>query len=226
MNVVCVNWGNKYSPTYVHRLFNMVVRNTNQNLNFFCLTDKPEQYAYPMKVVKLNRELTGWWNKMLMFKKGVLPIGEYLYFDLDVVIVDKIDQLWAHQGFGITRDFVRPFEGLLGGPEYNSSVMKFTQSDDLWEFFTANSSLWREAQQQVPYFGDQNVISAFLNHHSFSNPFPDEWIWSYKAGVKRGGFWNEGFLGTDIPKNGKVCVFHGKPNPSEVDAAWVSQHWC
>ena len=163
---------------------------------------------------------------MSLFRPGVLPTGDYLYFDLDVVIVDDISLLWKHEGFGISRDFVRPDSGLLGGAEYNSSVMKFSQNNDLWSFFVNNSSLWKEAQQQVPYFGDQNVISAFLNHHSFSNPFPDEWIWSYKAGVKRGSFWEDSYLGTDIPKDGKVCVFHGHPNPSDIKSGWVAEHWC
>ena len=69
---------------------------------------------------------------MQLFREDVLPRGEYIYFDLDVVIVDNIDCLFEHEGFGIIRDFINPDDGLLGGKEYNSSVMKFTQDRELW----------------------------------------------------------------------------------------------
>ena len=32
------------------------------------------------------------------------------------------------------------------------------------------------------------------------------------------------FLGEEIPVGGKICVFHGEPNPSEVSIDWVSEH--
>lgn len=57
---------------------------------------------------------------MLLFKPGVLPEGEYLYFDLDVVIVNNIDCFFEFENFGITRDFIYPDQGLLEGKEYNS----------------------------------------------------------------------------------------------------------
>ena len=43
---------------------------------------------------------------MLLFKPGILPDGEYLYLDLDVVIVDNIDCFFDFENFGITRDFI------------------------------------------------------------------------------------------------------------------------
>ena len=43
-----------------------------------------------------------------------------------------------------------------------------------------------ENQERVNFFGDQNVISAYLNQHNYSNPFPDAWIWSFKIGNIRG----------------------------------------
>ena len=88
---------------------------------------------------------------MFLFKPGILPDGEYLYFDLDVVIVDNIDSLFEFDGFGIARDFVRPDSGILGGKEYNSSVMKFTQNQSLWEFFESNREHWQ--------FWEKNAVS-------------------------------------------------------------------
>ena len=43
-NVVCVNWGTKYSEDYTHRLYNMVKRNTDRVFNFYVLTDQVDRY--------------------------------------------------------------------------------------------------------------------------------------------------------------------------------------
>ena len=54
-------------------------------------------------------------------------------------------------------------------------------------------------------------------------------MWSYKKGVERGkhaGDRSEMF-GRTIPENGKVCVFHGEPNPMDVvnEIDWVKEHY-
>lgn len=227
VNVVCVNWGTKYSVDYVMRLHQMVKKHTTHNFEMFCLTDTPEAYPSYIKGVRLKPGFEGWWNKMQLFRDDILPIGEYLYFDLDVVIVDNIDCLFEFEGFGITRDFINPETGLLGGKEYNSSIMRFSQNNALWKHFENNQSQWKAAQEKIPFFGDQNVISDFLNKTGFENPFPDDWIWSFKIGTKRGRrpVDHSKFFGAEIPKEGKVCVFHGEPNPDQVNVDWVNKHW-
>lgn len=227
VNVVCVNWGNKYSIEYVERLLQMVRRNTSHEFKMYCLTDNPEAYTGDIIGVKLIPGFEGWWNKMQLFRNDVLPEGEYLYFDLDVVIVDNIDCFFEYPGFGITRDFINPDYGLIGGKEYNSSIMRFTQDQTLWEHFIKNESRWKATQAKIPFFGDQNVISDFLNEHGYDNQFPDEWIWSFKIGTFRGRrpVNHSQFFGSEIPKGGKVCVFHGHPNPDQVNIEWVSKFW-
>lgn len=227
VNVVCVNWGSKYSPDYVYRLHNMISRHTKYNFKMYCLTDNIDLYQTPIIPIKLMDGLKGWWNKMQLFKPGMLPDGDYLYFDLDVVIVSNIDCFFDFANFGITRDFINPDDGIIGGKEYNSSVMKFTQSQPLWDFYNSNHEIWNEYEKKIPIFGDQNVISAFLNHHNYTTPFPDEWIWSYKIGELRGRrpIDHSQFFGSTIPQNGKICVFHGRPNPDEVPDTWVKENW-
>lgn len=227
VNVVCVNWGDKYTPEYVTRLYEMVARNTTKKFKFYCLTDKTDAYQIPIIPIQLPVGLEGWWNKMLLFKPGILPDGEYLYFDLDVVIVDNIDCFFEFTNFGITRDFINPDEGLLEGKEYNSSIMRFTQNEELWNFFVTNQKIWRTSQERINFFGDQNVISAYLNQRNYQHPFPDSWIWSFKIGSIRGRrpLDHTKFFGAEIPVGGKICVFHGRPNPSEVSIDWVSENW-
>lgn len=186
-NVVCVNWGNKYGPEYTYRLYNMVKRNTTKSFNFYCLTDVLKNYSEPIIPILLKPGLGGWWNKLQLFRDDILPKDEYLYLDLDVVIVRNIDCLFDWRGFGILRDFLNPDIGHIGGKEYNSSVMRFTQDLRLWKYFNNNHFIWNEYQKKIPIFSDQNVISAYLNKINFNNPFPDDWLWSYKFGVLRGG---------------------------------------
>ena len=227
VNVVCVNWGKKYAPEYVTRLYKMVARNTTKKFKFYCLTDENDAYQNPIIPIQIPSGLEGWWNKMLLFRPGILPDGEYLYLDLDVVIVDNIDCFFEFIGFGITRDFINPDKGLLEGKEYNSSIMRFTQNEELWNFFTANSEIWQINQERTHFFGDQNVISAYLNQQGYQSPFPDSWIWSFKIGSIRGRrpLDHTKFFGAEIPENGKICVFHGRPNPNEVSIDWVSENW-
>lgn len=227
VDVVCVNWGTRYAPEYTYRLLNMVRRNTSRSFRFYCLTDDPSRYAGDIAPIALPPGLTGWWNKMQLFRPGVLPEGEYLYFDLDVVIVDDIDGLFDFEGFGIGRDFINPDTGILGGKEYNSSVMKFGPNEHLWYAFEDNRAQWDAIQEKVAFFGDQNVISHYLNTKRYAHPFPDEWIWSFKMGTQRGRrpVEHDQFYGAEIPAGGKVCVFHGLPKPSEVDVGWVKHNW-
>ena len=158
VNIVCVNWGEKYGTAYTQRLYNMVKKNTSRDFKFYCLTDRLDTYTHPIIPVLLQPGFSGWWNKMQLFKDDVLPLGEYLYLDLDVVIVDNIDCLLDWSGFGITRDFINPDNGLTGGKEYNSSVMRFTQNIDLWHFYINNIEFWKKAQVEYPFLGILNTL--------------------------------------------------------------------
>lgn len=231
-NICAVNWGTKYGVEYTLRLYNMVKRNTTKDFNFYVLTDVVDRYAkYPyITPVEIDTDLIGWWNKLLMFKDGVLPKGKYLYFDLDVVIVDNIDDLFKWSGFGITRDFIRPNDGLLPGPEYNSSILSFDNrtTNGIWQHYINNKKLWHDYQKQIHFFGDQNLISHYVNSYpDYLNVFPDSWIWSFKKGVERGKHAGDRskWFGAIPPKDGKVCVFHGEPSPDKVDLEWVIQNW-
>lgn len=222
-NVCAVNWGNKYSVDYTQRLYNMVKRNTTYEFNFYVLTDDVTRYdKLPhINAVEIDTDDTSWWCKMLMFKPGMLPPGEYLYLDLDVVILQEIDSLFEHKGFGIIRDFIRPDEGILDGKEYNSSLMRFntTQCAGIYQYYNSNKKSWLEYQKQVHFFGDQNVISSYMNHYpDFCNPFPDNEISSFKKGNVRGataGDRSEWF-GRHPTPDVKVVVFHGDPSPAEI----------
>lgn len=223
-DICCVNVGDKYPKEYTERLFNMVKRHSTGSFKFYVITDTPEIYAGSEIIPVQNpADQRSWWSKMEMFKPGLLPDGEYLYFDLDVVITSNIDRFFRHRGFGIIRDFIRPTDGLLGGNEYNSSCMKFnnTTTKGLYAYYDQNREHWHTMAQRmgIPFLGDQNLVSAYLNFYpEFVNPFPDEWLWSFRKGAGRGDTAGDRsqWFGRKVPINGSVCVFHGNPNPQEI----------
>ena len=38
--------------------------------------------------------IDGVWNKLALFKSGILPEGKWLYLDLDVIIQNRLDDLY------------------------------------------------------------------------------------------------------------------------------------
>ena len=55
------------------------------------------------------------------------------------------------------------------------------------------------------------------------------WSWSFKKGLERGkhaGDRSEWF-GRFPPDGGKICIFHGEPNPMQVanDFEWIGENY-
>ena len=209
----------------------MVKRNTTKEFDFYVMTDQ-NFYTGPIKPIELLPGFKGWWNKLQMFNTDVMGEGEWLYFDLDVVIVDNIDCFFEHEKFGILRDFIRPDNGILPGKEYNSSIMRFNSKEysSIYEYYISNKKVFHDFQEQVHFFGDQNVISSYFNAYpDYCKPFPDEWAWSYKKGVARGAHAGDrsDMFGREIPEGGKGCVFHGEPDPEQVleKHDWIKENY-
>jgi hypothetical protein len=166
----------------------MVARHLSLPYRFLCLTDDLRGLE-GVDTQPLTDSLDGWWNKLLLFKPGVLT-GRMLYLDLDVVIVDSLDPLAERtEPLCIIRDYCFP-------DQYNSSVMAFHAN--------AHPQIWERFTQQVAkrLHGDQNWITeqvpgAYL--------WPPEWCVSYKWGAAQ-----------KLPKGARVVVMHGQPKPHEL----------
>ena len=157
-----------------------------------------------------------------------LPInGRIVYFDLDVVIHDNIDNLTIGHGntfLGI-KDFNRKFH-----PAWmylNSSVMSWIHGTQthIYQQFNNNPN---EAQKLQ---GDQDWIwKTSKDRIKF---WPIDWILSYKWEIRsreelvlKDGKRNfKSVTNPKIPKNCSVCVFHGDPNPHDVLDPYVVDNW-
>ena len=228
-HVVCVKWGSKYTAKYVNVLKNMVARHTTVAYKFSCLTDDATDLDPEINVIKLPKDpwIKTWWSKLWMFAPEMPLEGNILYFDLDVVIFDNIDELFTFQGkFNIIRDFNRC--RIKDWKLSNSSCMRW-QTGTMGYLWTDFKDRWHTVMQQN--HGDQDWITKKATKDI--SWFPDEWIRSYKwemIGLKdtklltKDGkkFFRKP---VDISPGNKVAVFHGSPNPNECADRFVVDNW-
>tara|TARA_E500000178_G_C16814136_1_gene658370 strand:+ start:179 stop:862 length:684 start_codon:yes stop_codon:yes gene_type:complete len=226
---VCVKWGSKYTAKYVNVLKNMVARHTTVAYKFSCLTDDATDLDPEINVIKLPKDpwIKTWWSKLWMFAPEMPLEGNILYFDLDVVIFDNIDELFTFQGkFNIIRDFNRC--RIKDWKLSNSSCMRW-QTGTMNYLWTDFKDRWHTVMQQN--HGDQDWITKKATKDI--SWFPDEWIRSYKwemIGLKdtklltKDGkkFFRKP---VDISPGNKVAVFHGLPNPNECADRFVVDNW-
>ena len=174
----------------------------------------------------------GWWNKLTLFSPEANLEGDSLYFDLDVVITDNIDNFFTHEKdtkVVLMRDFNPTTKS------FNSSIMRFNNevmTPYVWKPYLKEKKKFNRMQ------GDQNVITDCIKQVPDNfKCFPDEWTFSAKwydranPRFKRSKWTFKQYPGA------KVAVFHGKPDPLQlVDVhphesydmdtiAWVKKHW-
>ena len=218
INVVCVKWGTKYGPEYVNILRAMVKRNLSLPHRFVCFTDDTKGLNADIETFPLDEtHLEGWWNKVTLFKPELFDLeGRTLYLDLDVVIVDSIDCF-----FDFNDEFVIIKEWNCRPPKvwWNSSVFLYDigKLPFVWDNFNV-----KECDTIIESLaGDQMWITSQLPN---AKNWPLDWCSSFK--------WNCAKHGT--PRDCKIVVFHGQPNPPEAIAGevqrypaapWIAAHW-
>jgi len=210
VNVVCVYWGNKYPAKYVDRLRNMVARNMQHtNYDFYCITE--EQISEDIKTLKPSDNWGTWWQKINLFNPEVVPPGKTLYFDIDSVIVGNIDDLAAMKT-DLPLTIIENFSMNKRHCAHNSSTILWDSGDPrvtrIYEEFKKDSKRVMEGLH-----GDQCWIWRVLKDDVAN--FPSNLISSYKYHCR----------GKQLPPETRAVIFHGKPDPDEVNDKWVAEHW-
>jgi len=131
LNFACVYYGDKYKIEYVEKLYNMVQRHTTLPHNFICFTDstiiqrrlKRTLPGHKIIFRQFHRhDFKGWFNKLQLFSPEAELIGNTLYMDLDIVILDNIDCFFT---CGKDHNFVGMNDFNPTSGQFNSSIMKF-----------------------------------------------------------------------------------------------------
>lgn len=142
----------------------------------------------------------GWWAKMSLFDPQV-P-GDFLFLDLDTVIVGPLDDFLKAKKLTFLRDFYRDGkklkEGLGGGLIY---VPEFGR-EDVFRFWQTNPAF----NMRLYCRGDQHLFERFyLNTAARWQDVVPGQVVSWKVHCAKG-----------IPPEARVICFHGKPRPWEV----------
>ena len=156
--------------------------------------------------------------------------GTILFFDLDIVIINPIDDLFLFQPkseFVSVKDWAFPDRCL------NASIMRMNGNFDyiIEEFYRLRASgQLMESREYDDYlgsfdkvtyvlpdmpplifYGDQEWTTYQLTQRKAKITwYPENWLKSYKFGYDM---------------SAKIVVFHGSPKPHEVEDNWVKLHW-
>ena len=218
--VLCMKWGSKYGPEYVNRLYRMVHKHLSGPWRMVCLTDdpqgiRPQVHCQPIPSLQLPSGIPErGWTKLTTFAspKALQGLrGNALFFDLDVVITDSLDDFFTLPGsFRIIHDYPRPWrpQRMTG----NSSVYRFELGahPDVLQEFRANIGSIRQR-----FRNEQAYLSDYMHRHGLLQYWPDGWCPSFKyhcIPTWPTNYWRA----PTIPKGAKVVVFHGECNPHDA----------
>jgi|TARA_Y100000758_G_scaffold107248_1_gene75011 hypothetical protein len=215
MNIVTVKWGDKYSVDDVNKLYYSCVATTHENdIHFYCYTDdsiglNPHINWLPL----IDMDLDGVWNKLSLFKPGMLPEGKWLYLDLDVIIQGRLDEIYMQNQFTMVKCYWKPIEVLrpdwvfegrtIRDHDINSSVMLFHNDENhhIWEHF------WESPDDYMMAYPG---IDGFIYCEGFApnNYWKQGRIYSKYYGIKEESWYNP----PDEPyylETAAICLLNG-----------------
>lgn len=163
-----------------------------------CLTD---MRIDGVRTIPLRENWPGWWAKMEMFHPD-FP-GDFLFIDLDAVIVGSLDDILANHQLTMLRDFYRDGKKLAEGLGSGLMYVPADARKGIW-------GVWKQQPQlnmRLYPGGDQRLMEKFWLRSSarWQDIVPGQ-IASWKVNCKNGA----------IPPGARIVMFHGKPRPWEV----------
>lgn len=234
INCACVIHGDKYDWRYVENLRRMLDRCSSRDIRLHVWTEA--RRSVPGDYIK--HELTewpgvsgprkSWWYKMQMFNAKNKIDAPLLFFDLDTVIVNKIDWITdlPLDRFWAVRDFRYLWRS--DRQEINSSIMYWDPNKFHWIW---DGWVQQDRNAMIKQFsGDQDYLNSILPAEQIGFLDPQK-ILSYRWQIKDGGWDNQRRThrhpgaGANIPKESSVIVFHGSPKPHEVQERSILEHW-
>lgn len=174
--ILTLKYGDKFSSEDV----NILHRACGGAYNFVCVTDDPSGLNSDIKVIYIDWEIEGHWEKVKLFRYA--DLGKVLYLDLDVRIQKPIDHLfkystnvpvicytyWKDKDFPYHKDDRWSYNYLSN---FNSSVMMWEDARHIYDCWLENQDYY-----MVKYAGDDR----FLFHENFTfSHFSEGEIYSF-----------------------------------------------
>jgi len=210
-----MNTGGHAPDSEVYTLKRQVDRHLTEPHIFICITEKKID---SITTLTPPNGLPGWWGKVNLFGPTVSHTRN-LWLDLDVCITGGLDSLvtplikgkqlraaknWAQSGHNSVQSSVMYWEG--DSAQIISDT--FDHKDAHWpprnDLFWDNGQVAWGDQEWATYLRDTGQIEVEY--------FPTASIKNYKYHLRQG-----------LTDHCRVAVFHGKPNPADVNDDWVKQ---
>lgn len=186
----------EFNESHVHALKKQVDKWAPFS-TFECLTDK---LIEGIDCKPLVHNWPGWWSKMELFSPSMK--GDFLFMDLDTVLVGSLEDIEGTSKLTMLRDFYRDGvklkEGLGGGLMYLTEESR----SDPWEYFSKHPASYMRTYAR----GEQHLLERYYMGHAerWQDKLPGQVV-SWKVHCQNG-----------VPENARVICMHGKPRPWEV----------
>ena len=200
-----------FDPIHVLNMRDMCKKHITIPFQFYCLTNDPQLNLLKTEKIPLKYKWPTWWSKFELFNIK----GPVLYFDLDIIIRDNIDNvintidsMCKSNDDLCMLDHRRPSTHHVkyGRKQFglNSSIMYYKNDMSIMIKSFLNLKYHEVLSQKKLNHGDQDVIKHFIKKKNVPcNPITIDNIQ-----------WYNGFL--EAPnKNPSIIYFTGSPRPWE-----------
>lgn len=214
--VICINWGMRYGPPYINRLYGMVARNITPPFTFTCFTDvregvRPEvrMFDLPPIGVEMPVGTPGMWPKSRLWGATLGDLeGPVLYLDLDLVVTGSLDDFFT---FGdptrtiLTRNQTTPLERLG-----QTSVFRFQVGalKPLQEEFSADPQGVANTHRYEQRFVTRRAPGGI-------DFFPRSWVLHFRRNCAY-TFPLNYVLQPALPKDTRIVIFAGDVKPHDA----------
>jgi len=214
--VICIKWGTQYGPEYVNCIYAMVERNITPPFRVICLTDNPEGIreevvcrGLPELGCPRPTNAPGKWPKTALWGPTLFDLkGVALFIDLDVVITGNLDPFFSYgrpEDVILARNWVKPFERLG-----QTSIFRFEIGRH--GYMLENFRKDPEGIAGKYQFEQRYVTNCVEGGIKF---WPHGWVRHFRMDCL--GPWPLRYLRPPkLPKNARVVIFPGKPDPADA----------
>ncbi len=215
--VICINWGTKYGPTFINRLYGMVRRHITPPFTFTCFTDNREglnpgilcEDLPPLDVPYMPVNTKGIWPKARLWgpQLGSLK-GAVLFLDLDLVITGSLDrffELGDADDIILARNQTTPFERLGQTSVFRFPVGKLLP---LQEEFRADPQGVADKYRYEQRFVTRNAPGGI-------KLFPRRWVLHFKQDCRWPIPLNY-FLAPRLPSSARIVLFPRRFHPQNA----------
>ena len=230
VHVISILWGNQYSEVDVNKLFSMIRRNTSLAIRFHLFSNSKLDGLDPsiLKHPEPGLNVEGCFNRFNYRKEAGLcadDLGELtgkrvFFFDLDVLIMDNLDDLFAYP---VGKNFYIINDWNTGGARVGQATCYSFIVGTLGFIKTQFENNPASVLKQFGTASQEYLSSQIIQKFGRLNFWPEEWFRSFRYHCLPWGPLRH-IITPKKPKKGtKLLAFHGHPGLRDaINGRWSS----